>query len=62
MSVNAIAYFIGYTVLILGGSVLSVLILILLGWATFDAISKRVGWTKRILEWRDAAIRERSAG
>lgn len=60
--IDQIAYSIGYIMLVLGGALAALLSLALLGWAAFDIISRRMGWTKMILEWREAKRRELLGG
>lgn len=55
---DQIAYFIGYAVLILGGGLLAMLTIAALGWVTFEYLVNRLGYLKRIIEWREAAKRE----
>lgn len=56
---DQLAYIIGWTMLAIGGPLFALLVLIVLGWVVFEEVSRRIGWTKRIFEWRQAAIRER---
>ena len=59
MPLDDLARYIGMAVIFVGGPLLALLILILLAWQAFEVIARRVGWTKRVMEWREAAIREK---
>lgn len=60
--IDQIAYFVGYAVMIVGGVLVAALSVAALAWMTFEYVVNRIGYLKRIIEWREAAKRERMAG
>lgn len=48
---NILAQLVGYTVIVIGGVTLAILIVSVCAWQTFEFVAKHVGWAKSIREW-----------
>lgn len=60
--IDQVAYWIGLWVLFVGGGLLALIIAAMLAWSAFEVISKRVGWTQQIWEWKRDRRRSQMGG